>query len=144
MKQKNNKIDYILDKVYANRRLLLLYFVSAFVCTIVRYFAQELLLASQSLSDHESALIAWCIWTLLFYIFMKFVVFKSKKTNIYNLLTNIIIFILVSAVLWFTRQLFIGLFFVLTSNGNIAMTIGGIINELLCLFLMLKVVFRKK
>ncbi len=144
MKQGKSKTDILLDWIYNNRRMFFLYFAAAIVCEVIRYFTDVLFSCIDGLTAQDSALLAWCVWTVVFYVCMKFIVLKSKTSNVYVLMTEIAVFILVSAVLWLTRQLFVTVFFVLTSSSSFAMAMSGIFNEILCLVLMLKFVFKKK
>ena len=139
-----SKIDALLDSAYNNRWMLFRYFLVALLCSFLRYAFEVIfsVVFKQPLSD--SALLSWCIWSFIFYPLVKFFVFRVRSSNIYSLLKQIIIYILCCAVLWAARQLFVSVLFVLSSNQALALAAGGFMNELLCLGMMIKVVFREK
>ena len=139
-----SKIDVILDSAYNNKWMLFRYFLAALLCSFLRYAFEVAfsVIFKQPLKD--SALLSWCVWVLIFYPCIKFFVLRGRSAHIYSLLKQIIIYILCCAVLWATRQLFVSVLFVLSSNQALALAVGGVINELLCLWLMIKVVFKEK
>lgn len=139
-----SKIDALLESVYNNKWILFRYFLVALFCSFLRYVFEVILsvIFKQPLDD--GALLSWCIWSLIFYPCVKFFALRVRSSNIYSLLKQIIIYILCCAVLWVSRQLFVSILFVLSSNQALALAAGGVINELLCLGLMIKVVFREK
>lgn len=144
MLAKGNKIDGLLNGIYRNKWLLMRYFASALVCGVIRYLINGVFIIIFKQPVGDAALLSWCVWTLIFYPCLKFFVFRFKSSDVYRLLRQIMIYILVCAVLWVTRQLFVSVLYVLTSNQTAALSVGGAMNELLCLWASVKIVFRKK
>ena len=120
------------------------YFASALVCGVIRYLINGVFIIIFTQPVGDAALLSWCVWTLIFYPCLKFFVFRFKSSDVYRLLRQIMIYILVCAGLWVTRQLFVSVLYVLTSNQTAALSVGGVMNELLCLWASVKIVFRKK
>ena len=141
---KQSKTDIWINNIYQNKWLLIRYFITALFCAVIRYFVNIFFAVILGQPAADSEFISWCIWTAVFYPCLKFFTFRAKSPHIYALLKQIIIYILVCSVLWFTRQLFIGILFTLTASDFTALSIGGCVNELICLFFMIKVVFRQK
>lgn len=139
-----SKIDALLDSAYNNKWMLFRYFLAALFCSFFRYAFEVIFSVVFKQPLNDGALLSWCIWSLIFYPCVKFFVLRARSSNIYSLLKQIIIYILCCAVLWVSRQLFVSILFVLFSNQALALAAGGFMNELLCLGLMIKVVFRKK
>ncbi len=130
---KQDKSEKLLDTIYNNKWLLIRYFAVAIACAVLR-------------TVFENVFIEWLgffIWALIFYPLLKYLVYRTRALNVFVLLKQIMIYCFCIAGLWFTRQLFIGIIYMLCNNTAIAFGIGGAVNEVLCLVLMWKFVFKK-
>lgn len=141
---KGTKTEGLLNGIYKNKWLLMRYFAAAFVCGVIRYLINGVFIIMFKQPAGDAALLSWCVWTLMFYPCLKFFVFRFKSSDVYRLLRQIMIYILVCAGLWMTRRLFVSVLYVLTSNQMVALAVGGAMNELLCLWASAKIVFGKK
>lgn len=142
MNQRSDKKEKFLDSIYQNRATLLRYFLWVIACTLLRYGISVLFGMLFSLPTSDAELLSWVVWAPLFYVTLKYFVFKTRSEHIYALLKQIIIYILCIFVLWLTRQLFIGVLYVISKNAAVSASLGGAVNEILCLLLMYKRVFK--
>lgn len=136
MKQKN-----FLDSIYQNRALLIRYFIVALVLSVLRYFAAALF---SGIMKSGFEFCAWAVFAIIFFPCLKIFVFKTKSEHIYALLRQIIIYIICMTVLWYSYRLFISFFILLFRNETLALSFGGMVNEIFCAYLMVKVVFKNK
>ena len=127
-----SNIDNLFDKIYQNRRELIRYFITVFLCSVLRVLFSGL------------GVLAWCAWAILFYVLLKFFVFRSRLDNIYLLLTQIMKYIVCVSVLWFLNIVATGFFMSVTNNNALSLGVSGAVFEILCLIFMYKIVFRKK
>lgn len=138
-----DKIDSFLDKIYQNRAVYLRYFAVIIVGSLLRLLL-GFLLNVIGFAEGSDSMVAWFLWALAIYAPLKLWVFKSHCGDIYRLLTQMMIYALCMFGLWTVRSIVISLLYVITSSTPLAMALGGVICELLCLALMINVVFRKK
>ncbi len=127
-----NNLDSLFDKIYENRRVLIRYFIVVFCCSALR----SLLMGIGPLS--------WCVWAVLLYVLLKYVVFKDKPENIYILFTQIMKYIVCVSLLWFLNTVLVGALASYSTNVAVSLALGGVINEILCMIFMFRIVFRKK
>ncbi len=125
-------LDSLFDKIYANRRELIRYFTVVFFCSIFRTLFAGF------------GIITWCVWAILFYVLLKIVVFKNKLDNIYFLFVQIMKYIMCIFVLWLLHTVIVGALASVSTNVALAMGLGGMFTEVLCIVFMYKIVFRKK
>ena len=122
----------ISDKIYNNRHELIRYFISVFICSAIRLLLSPL------------GVIAWALWAVLFFVLLKYFVYKQKANNIYIVLTQIMKYVVCVTVLWLLNSVFSGLFMAVFKSSAVGVSLGGALTELLCIALMYKIVFRKK
>lgn len=137
------KTDNLIDRMVENRGTLLRYFAVAVVCALLRWAAEAFFRAAEQ-PRNAAQLLAWCLWTPLMYLGCKFIVFRRREPHIYALLKQILIFIMVSGAVYFIREVLIGLVAAVTLNGAIALTVGGALAEIVCLFAVFTVFSQKK
>lgn len=137
-----DKFEKFLDNIYAQRAFYLRYLITATVLSIARYFL-GVLMSGVGFAPGDDALVAWFIWAALFFTPLKLWVFRNRCDNIYLLLTQIMKFIFCIAILWIARGIILFVFVMLSNNATVALSIGGIIVELICLALMINIVFKK-
>lgn len=142
LNKKTDEKENFLDGIYQNRSVLLRYFLWVTLCSVLRYSLTVLFGMLFSLSSADSGLLAWVVWAPVFFVTLKYLVFKTRSEHIYALLKQIIIYILCIFVLWLTQQLFIGALYMLARSTSAAAALGGAVNEILCLLLMYKRVFK--
>lgn len=123
--------DRLAGAIYDNKRTVLRYLIAALVCTLLRYVLGALLNAAGA-KEGSGELIAWIVWSLMFYPILKLWVFSKHMPDIYSLLKNISIYAIMCGVLYWTRTLFVTAVYVLSSNTAAALAVGGTLNELLC------------
>lgn len=138
----NGRAEKLLDKIYENKSLLLRYFIWVILCSVLRYVITIVLSGILSMSASDAELISWVIWSPVFYLTLKYFVFKTRSEHIYALFSQLIIFILCIFVLWIIRGVMTGFLYMLSQNAAVAAAIGGVITEVVCLALMTKAVFR--
>ena len=138
MTKKQDKSEKLLNSIYANKGLLLRYFAVALVTAVLRYVIELLFYGA------AAEAISFFIWSLIFYPSVKLIAFKNRTGDIFRLLLQIMLYAMCIALLWVSRQVFVGILYMLTSNIALGVSVGGAINEIVCLVLMLKVVFKKK
>ena len=136
-------LDRLFDKIYAKRRELIKYFIVVFVCSIFRTLATAFFTALGFVGG-SGGLVAWAVWTPILFVLLKRVVFKHKSDDVFFLLVQIMKYVMCIFVLWFLNNVFIGFFANFTTNGAVALAVGGMFTELLCIVFMYKIVFRKK
>lgn len=141
MSKKHDKSEKLLDSIYANKGLLLRYFAVALITAVLRYIIEIIL---NPIFSTASEAISFFVWSLMFFPTVKLIAFKNRAGDIFRLLLQIMLYIMCIAILWVSRQVFVGILYMLTSNIAIGVSVGGAINEILCLALMVKIVFRKK
>ena len=92
----------------------------------------------------SDSMLAWTLWAILVFVPLKLWVFKNRCPDIYRLMTQIVVYGFCMGGLWVLRTVIISVLFMITANTALAMGIGGVICELVCLALMINVAFRKK
>ena len=127
-----NSLDSLFDKIYENRRELIRYFIVVFICSALR----SLLMGFGP--------VCWCVWAILLYVLLKRVVFKNRLENIYLLFTQIMKYTVCISVMWFLHTVIVGALASRSTNVALALALGGVITEILCMIFMYKIVFRKK
>lgn len=132
-----NKTDKIIDSIYNNKSLLLRYFGVAVVCSFVRYLLDIVL-------NLPEDILSFLIWSVIFFPAVKLFAFKNRCPDVYRLMIQIMVYIFCIAVLWFSKQVFVGVLYGISHNISLSMSLGGAFNEVLCLILMIRVVFKKK
>lgn len=143
MKEKKiSRSEALMDSLYQNRVQYFKYFAAVLITTILREVGNAFL---KSIANSPSTgVISWCLWAVIFFFALKFFVFKYRAPEIFTLLKVCMIYIFAVAVLWFTRSFFISIILAFSKNSTVAMSIGGALNEILCLFIMFSFVFNKK
>lgn len=133
------KIDKLIDHLYENKKLLIIYFIIALILSVIKYFLTAFF-GSITISGGE--ILAWTIWALMFYPAQKLLAFRNHCEHIWALLRQISIYIMCIGALWFANKLLLAIFFMLTGSAGVAIAIGGAITEIICLAIMWKVVFK--
>ncbi len=128
--------DSFFDKIYNNRRELIRYFIVVFLCSVLRTVLTAVV-------GGGASLISWAVWAVVLFVLLKHVVFKNRLESIYLLLTQIMIYIICIAVLWFLNGVLVGVLSAI-AGGAAALILGGVVTEAVCMLLMYKIVFRKK
>jgi len=136
-------LDSLFDKIYLKRHELIKYFIVVFVCSILRTVATSFFTALGFLGG-SGGLVAWAVWAPILYVLLKFVVFKTRADDIFFLLVQIMKYVMCVTVLWFMNTVFVGTLAGAMSNDGLALALGGVATELLCMLFMYKIVFRKK
>ena len=124
--------DNLFDKIYNNRKELIRYFVSVFICSAIKLLLSPF------------GILAWLVWGVLFFVLLKKLVFKTKSDSIYIALTQIMIYTVCVTALWLLNSVFVGIFMAVFKSTAMGLSLGGACTELLCVVLMYKIVFRKK
>lgn len=136
-------LDSLFDKIYAKRRELLKYFAVVFVLSIFRSFATNFF-TSLGFINGSGELIAWAVWAPILFVLLKRVVFKDKSKDVFFLLVQIMKYVMCTFAAWFFHTVAVGFLAGVTSNGALALGLGGMLTEILCLIFMYKIVFKKK
>ena len=137
----NTKTEKLLDSIYQNKKQILIYLACELVCTVLRIFTQLLL---SPVVKAGADVICWSLWAIIFYPLIKKFVFRYKAKHIYDLLKQIIIFILCAAAVYYVNGFATSIFYLLSKAPSLSVSLGGLLSELLCMFLMWKVVFKNK
>ena len=82
-------------------------------------------------------------WAVLFFAPVKLWVFKSRCTDVFALLTQIMKYVMCVAVLWMVRSSVTAGTFLISNNTSFSLIAAGVVAELVCLALMINVVFKK-
>ena len=138
-----NNIDKYLDSIYENRAIYLRYFAVIIISSILRIVV-GFLLNVVGFEGGSDSLLAWVLWAIMIFAPLKLWVFKSRCPDIYRLMTQMIVYGFCMGILWVLRTVIISVLFMITANTALAMGIGGVLCELICLALMINVAFRKK
>ena len=138
-----DKIDKYLDSIYENRAIYLRYFVVVIISSIVRVVI-GFLLSVIGFEVGSDGLLAWVLWAVAVFAPLKLWVFKNRCTDVYRLMTQMTVYGFCMGILWVLRTVVISILFMVTANTTLAMAIGGVMCELICLALMINVAFRKK
>ena len=136
-------VDRFLDRIYENRWFYLRYLLTASVLGIARYFL-GVLMSGIGFAPGDDALVAWFIWAALIFVPFKLWVFKDRSENIYVLLTQIMKYIFCISALWIARGLILFVLVMFSNNAAVALGLGGVIVEFICLVLMINIVFKKR
>ncbi len=137
------KVDLVIDKMYENRVQLLKYFAVALVCALFRTLLDSSLqIIGVAASGAE--LTAYSLWALVMFWPLKKFVFKYRANDIFALLNRFFVYLMCVALLWLAKQILVSLLYILTNNITVALALGGMFCELICLVLMFKVAFKVK
>ncbi|MBQ8605535.1 MAG: hypothetical protein IJ408_02260 [Clostridia bacterium] len=136
-----NRSDKILDSLYENRSLLIRYFIFALIASILKY---GFTFVFSKIAVSGADFLVWTAWAIVFYPLLHFFVFKPEPTDIFSFLTRIMIYIVSVGVLWFINGLLTSVFMMLSSSPELSLALGGVLTEVLCLFIMWKIVFKIK
>lgn len=134
-----NKTDKIIDGLYENRKPLIRYFICALIASIIKY-AVTFLISGVVTSGGD--IIAFMVWAIVFYPLLKFFVFKWKAEHIFELLRQMIIYIVCVTALWVINTVLGTIVYTFTNSGAGALTVAGIFTEVICLWLMFKIAFK--
>ncbi len=124
--------ESLFDKIYNNRHELIRYFIAVFVCSALRLVLSPF------------GVLSWVLWAVLFFVLLKYFVFKDKPDNIYIVFTQIMKYTVCVTALWLLNSVFVGIFMAIFKSSAVGLSLGGALTELLCMLLMYKIVFRKK
>ncbi len=125
-------LNSLFDLIYKHKTLLLKYFAVAIACSVVRTLVMLVLPVAAQL-----------VHTVVFYILLKKFVFTKKLADVFATLTQIMIYVLCMAAVFVITSLVTSLLSMATVYTAVAMALGGVIGEILCLLLMVKVAFKK-
>lgn len=125
-------LNSLFDKIYKHRSLLLKYFAVAISCSVIRVVVGAFIPALSQLAH-----------ALVFYILLKKFVFKKPLDSVFYYLTQIMIYILCMAAVFVVTSIITSLLSLATVYSAVSLAFGGIAGELLCLWLMVKVAFKK-
>ena len=125
-------LNSFFDLIYKHKKLLLKYFAVAIACSVIRVLIMAVMPFAAQL-----------VHALVFYILLKKFVFTKKLGDIFMYLTQIMIYVLCMSAVFLVTSFATSLLSMATVYSALAMALGGVIGELLCLFLMVKVAFKK-
>lgn len=125
-------LNSLFDLIYKHKKLLLKYFAVAIACSLVRAVVMIVLPFAAQL-----------VHAVIFYILLKKFVFTKKLGDIFMYLTQIMVYLLCMAAVFLVTSFVTSLLSMATVYSAVAMSLGGVIGEILCLLLMVKVAFKK-
>ncbi len=138
-----DKIDKYLDSIYENRATYLRYFVVIIISSLLRVLL-GFLLNLIGFEGGSDSMLAWTLWAIMVFAPLKLWVFKNRCPDVYRLMTQMVVYGFCMGGLWVIRTVIISVLFMITANTALAMALGGVFCELICLALMINVAFRKK